>query len=105
MKFWYVWFLRIICCCMIPAANARKLQQVRTARRNRLKRQNGGMDMNELIKSFIGKNVLITGTSSGVEGTITKIEDNWIEVEDKKGSKQLVNTDYVSCIKEYPRKK
>ena len=61
--------------------------------------------MNELIKTFIGKNVIISGYSSGVEGTITKIEDNWIEVEDRKGKKQLVNCDFVSRIQEYPLKK
>ena len=61
--------------------------------------------MNELIKSFIGKNVLLYGYSTGVEGTVTKVEENWIEVEYKKGKKQLVNMDYVSRIQEYPRKK
>ena len=61
--------------------------------------------MNELIKTFIGKNVIISGDSSVAEGTITKIEDNWIEVEDRKGKKQLVNCDSVSCIEEYPLKK
>ena len=61
--------------------------------------------MNELIKSFIGKNVRISGDSTGTEGIITKIEDNWIEVEDRKGKKELVNCDLVSRIEEYPLKK
>ena len=60
--------------------------------------------MNELIKTFIGKNVIISGYSTGTEGIITKIEDNWIEVEDRKGKKQLVNCDYISRIKDYPLK-
>ena len=61
--------------------------------------------MNELIKNYIGKEVIIyTHSSSGVTGTVTRIEDNWIEVEDRKGKKQLVNCDYISRIKDYPLK-
>ena len=61
--------------------------------------------MNELIKTFIGKNVIISGYSTDTEGIITKIEDNWIEVENRKGKKQLINCDYISRIKDYPIKK
>lgn len=62
--------------------------------------------MNELVKGYIGKEVIVwAGSSSGVTGTITKIEDNWVEVEDKNGNKQILNTDYISRIQEYPRNK
>ena len=62
--------------------------------------------MNELIKSYIGKEVIIwAGSSSGVTGTLTKIEENWVEVEDKDGNKQILNTDYISRVQEYPRNK
>ena len=80
MQFWYLWFIIILCCFIIPASNARRMRQIRRARHNRRKRSNGGITMNELIKTFIGKNVIISGDSSVAEGTITKIEDNWIEV-------------------------
>ena len=105
MQFWYLWFIIILCCFIIPASNARRMRQIRRARHNRRKRSNGGINMNELIKSFIGKNVIISGDSTGTEGIITKIEDNWIEVEDRKGKKELVNCDFVSRIEEYPLKK
>ncbi|WP_019679273.1 DUF6897 domain-containing protein [Ruminococcus flavefaciens] len=59
--------------------------------------------MNELIKNYIGKEVVIYVSSSGVSGVVTKIEDNWIEVENKNGQKQLLNADYISRIQEYPR--
>ena len=62
--------------------------------------------MNELVKSYIGKEVIVwAGTSSGVTGTAARIEENWLEVEDKDGNKQILNTDYISRIQEYPRKK
>jgi len=105
MQFWYLYFI-IILCILLPAARARKLRQVRNARRNRLKRSKGERIMNELIKNYINKEVIVfTSSSSGVTGTVTKIEDNWIELEDKNGQKQIVNTDYVSRIQEYPRNK
>ena len=47
--------------------------------------------------------IIYTASSTGVTGTVTKIEDNWIELEDKSGNKQIVNTDYISRIQEYIR--
>lgn len=62
--------------------------------------------MNELIRNYINKEVILyTSSSAGVTGTVTRIEDNWIEVEDNKGNKQIVNIDYITRIQEYPRKK
>ena len=105
MNYWYLWFI-IIICVLLPAARARKLRQARIARKNRIKRQKGDHIMNELIKNYIGKEVIVYASStSGVTGTVTKIEDNWVELEDKNGQKQIVNTDYVSRIQEYPRNK
>ena len=61
---------------------------------------------NELIKKYIGKTCAVyTGSfGSSVNGLITAVEDNWIEVETKKGA-QLVNADYVTNITENPIKK
>lgn len=62
--------------------------------------------MNELVRSYIGKEVIVwAGSSSGVTGTMTKIEENWVEIEDKNGSTQILNIDYISRIQEYPRNK
>lgn len=60
--------------------------------------------MNEIIKGYIGKDVLIHTGASIVNGILKKLEDNWIEVENETGS-QLVNIDYISRIQEYPRNK
>ena len=38
-------------------------------------------------------------------GTAVRIEENWLEVEDKDGNKQILNTDYITRIQEYPRNK
>ena len=96
----------LILLVIIPAARARQHRQVTVSKRNRLKRRKGENAMNELVKSYIGKEVIVwAGSSSGVTGTATKIEENWLEVEDKDGNKQILNTDYISRIQEYPRNK
>ena len=107
MSNWYFWFiLMLVLLVIIPAARARQHRQVMVSKRNRLKRRKGENTMNELVKSYIGKEVIVwAGSSSGVTGTATKIEENWLEVEDKDGKKQILNTDYISRIQEYPRNK
>lgn len=60
--------------------------------------------MNELIKGYIGKDVIIYTSTSTVGGILKKIEDNWIEVETSAGNR-LVNTDYISRIEEFTRNK
>ena len=62
--------------------------------------------MNELIKNYIGKEIIVwTSSSNGITGTITRLEENWVELEDNLGNKQIINTDYISRIQEYPRNK
>ncbi|WP_296725026.1 hypothetical protein [Ruminococcus sp.] len=102
----FLWFMIFMILFVIPAQRATRHLQARIARKNRIKRKKGVFTMNELIKNYIGKEVIIyTHSSSGVTGTVTRIEDNWIEVEDKYGNKEAVNSDYISRIKEYPRNK
>ena len=99
MNNWWFWFIIFFILFVIPAQRARRIMQAKIARNNRIKRKKGVFTMNELIKNYIGKEVIIyTASSSGVTGTVTKIED-------KSGNKQIVNTDYISRIQEYPRNK
>jgi len=68
---------------------------------SKLKRRKGVIKMtNELIKTFIGKNCKISTGQFGttVVGEITNINENWLEVETKKG-KELINVDFVQSIK------
>lgn len=55
---------------------------------------------NEIIKKYIGKYCKITTGSMGtsVVGKIIGVNENWIEIETKKGS-ELVNADFVQSIK------
>ena len=67
----------------------------------KIKKRKGEITMtNEIIKKYIGSNCKISTGSYGttVEGTILEVNENWIEVETKKG-KELINADFVQNIK------
>lgn len=55
---------------------------------------------NEMIKNYVGKNCKISSGSFGttVTGEIINVNDNWIEIQTKKG-KELINADFVQNIK------
>lgn len=55
---------------------------------------------NELIKEYIGKTCKISTGSFGtnVAGKIIGVNENWLEVETKRG-KELINADFIQSIK------
>jgi len=55
---------------------------------------------NELIKRYIGKQCLISTGSFGtsVKGIIIDVNENWLEIETKKGS-ELINAEFIQSIK------
>ncbi|WP_242849930.1 DUF6897 domain-containing protein [Clostridium aceticum] len=56
--------------------------------------------MNEVIKKYIGKSCKISTGSFGttIVGKIIDVNENWIEVETKKGN-ELVNAEFIQNIK------
>lgn len=69
----------------------------------KIKRRKGELTMtNEVIKKYIGKSCMISTGSFGtsITGTIIDVNENWIEVETKKGN-TLINAEYVQSIKVY----
>ena len=96
----------ILLLLVIPAMRERQMHLAALAKRNRMKRKKGETKMNELVKEYVGKEIIAwTYSSSGVTGTVTRIEDNWIEIKDKDGNLQLLNIDHISRIQEYPKNK
>jgi hypothetical protein len=55
---------------------------------------------NEVIKKYMGSNCKISTGSFGtnVIGKIVDVNENWIEVETKKG-KELINAEFIQSIK------
>lgn len=68
------------------------------------KKKEGVIEMNEIIKSFIGKECLIYTFQTQITGVIESLENNWISI--KTGdSSEIINIDYISRIREYPKNK
>jgi hypothetical protein len=67
-------------------------------------RKEGLIEMNEIIKNFIGKECLIYTFQTQVSGVIESLENNWISVRSGDSS-EIVNIDYISRIREYPKNK
>lgn len=55
---------------------------------------------NEMIKKYVGKNCKISNGAYGsnATGEIINVNENWIEIETKKGI-ELINADFVQSIK------
>ena len=74
---------------------AQKLSIYKNQRKRRLK-----IMINEVIKKYIGKNCKISTGPYGtnVTGKIVEINENWIEVETRKGM-ELINAEFIQSIK------
>jgi len=71
-------------------------------------KKKGDINMNEIIKKFIGKTCIITTMNETITGKVETVEDNWIAISnDKKdtGLSELIKIDYISRIREYPTNK
>ena len=78
-------------------------REVQKAVLMKLRRRKGEIIMtNDVIKKYIGKNCRISTGSFGtnIMGKILDVNENWIEVETRKGN-ELINAEYVQSIKVY----
>lgn len=64
------------------------------------KRKGVTIMINEIIKKYMGRNCQISTGTFGVNvvGKIIDINENWIEVETKKGN-ELLNLEFIQIIK------
>lgn len=64
--------------------------------------------MNELAKRFIGQECIIytiTSNDGSMQGVIKEVTDSGMLIEKKTGELEIVNLEFVTRIREYPRKK
>lgn len=64
--------------------------------------------MKELAKEFVGQECIIytiTSNDGSVQGVIKEIDDGGMIIERSSGEREIVNLDFVTRIREYPRKK
>ena len=95
-------FMLIFVCCIISLRNKKELQkQIIKKIKNK---KEGRIEMNEIIKNFIGKECLIYTFQTQIVGIIESFENNWISVRTGNSS-EIVNIDYISRIREHPKNK
>ena len=105
---WIIWFI-IFFCIILPMLRRRKTMAAMQAFKKKKSRmtKEERMKMYELVSRFVGKEVIITvmnSDSMGVTGVVTEVKDNWLVVDTKGNGLDAVNIDYITRIREYPRK-
>ncbi len=66
------------------------------------------LNMKELAKQFIGVECIIYTIASNdgsIQGTVKEITDGGMLIERTSGGLEIINLDFVTRIREYPRKK
>ena len=64
--------------------------------------------MKELAKQFIGEECMIytiTSNDISIQGVIKEFDDGGMVIERKTGEREIINLDFVTRIRQYPRKK
>ena len=104
----YLILLALLLLVIIPLiARRRRLAAVRHIL-NQKKQNKENSVMKELAKRFIGEECIIytiTSNDSSIQGVIKEIDDGGILIEKNTGEKEIVNLDFITRIREYPRKK
>lgn len=101
---WILFYIFFIILLAVLIQQRRRMQQLINKQRMKKKFGKEISRMNELIKEYIGIEVIVCTGFSSVSGTLTKIENDWIEIQTGRGS-EIINLEYISRIKEYPRNK
>lgn len=104
----YLILLAVFLLVIIPwITRRRRLAAVRHIL-NQKKQNKENSEMKELAKRFIGEACIIytiTSNDGCVQGVIKEIDDGGMVIEKKTGELEIVNLDFVTRIREYPRKK
>lgn len=101
---WLVIFLIII----LYIRKKRKTAAAVWKAHNRKKQESETHVMKELAKQFIGEDCIIytiTSNDGSVQGVIKEITDSGILLERASGEKEIINLEFVTRIREYPKKK
>ena len=107
LSIWIIIFLPIFIALWIEYEHLRQEKQRRILYTIKQNREKGSGRMSEVIKKYIGKDCIITTMNTTVTGVVEAVEDNWITIQPKDASRgsEIVNIDYISRIREYPRTK
>ena len=104
----YLILLAVFLLVIIPwITRRRKLAAVRHIL-NQKKQNKENSEMKELAKRLIGEECIIytiTSNDGSIQGVIKEIDDGGMVIERNSGGREIVNLDFVTRIRQYPRKK
>ena len=104
----YIILLALLLLVIIPdIRRRRRLAAVRHIL-NQKKQNKENSEMKELAKRLIGEDCIIytiTSESGSIQGVLKEVEDGGLVIEKTTGETEIVNLDFVTRIREYPRKK
>ena len=92
---------------IFPAIRRRRIAAIRNILNKKMQNKENNV-MKELAKRFIGEECIIytiTSNDGSVQGVIKEIDDGGMVIEKKTGELEIVNLDFVTRIRQYPRKK
>ena len=75
---------------------------------NQKKQNKENSEMKELAKRLIGEDCIIytiTSESGSIQGVLKEVEDGGLVIEKTTGELEIINLDFVTRIRQYPRKK
>ena len=108
MDSYFIILLALLLLVIIPGIRRRRRLAAVRHILNRKKQNKESIAMKELAKQFIGEDCIIytiTSNDGSVQGVIKEIDDGGMVVERKTGEREIINLEYVTRIREYPRKK
>lgn len=103
----YLWIIAIL--LILWSIRKRRKSVVAVLQIQKQRKQNKEiLAMKELAKQFIGKECIVYVIASDdvyIRGVIKEIDDDGMVIVRKSGEQEIVNLDFVTRIREYPRKK
>lgn len=104
----YIFLLALIILVIIPWITRQRRLAAVGQFLNRKKQNKENSAMKELAKQFIGKECIIytiTSNDGSIQCVINEISDGGMIVERNSGEHEIINLDFVTRIREYPRNK
>lgn len=101
---WIVIILIIYLCIRKERQTAAVVWQIQKQRKQNKEKA----AMKELAMQFIGEECLIytiTSSSGSIQGVIKEVDDGGMIIEKESGEREIINLDFVTRIRQYPKKK
>lgn len=105
MNSFYLIFLLLL--VIFPSIRRQRIAAIRNILSKKMQNKENRV-MKELAKRFIGEDCLIypvTSFDGSLHGVIKEVNDSAMVIENTSGELEVINLDFVTRIRQYPRKK